>query len=102
MAKTSNGVPNKKICVIGAGPSGLAVIKSCREEGLNVVCYERSDALGGLWYYREEVVDGVSSVAKATVINTSKEYSGFSDFPPPENYPNFMHNSLMVILHAAS
>lgn len=29
---------------------------------------------------------------KSTVINTSKEMTAFSDFPPPEKFSNFMHN----------
>lgn len=92
----SNGIPGKKICVIGGGPSGLTAIKQCRDEGLDVVGFERSAEIGGLWYYRDEVADDVASVAKSTVINTSKESSAFSDFPPPANYPNYMHNSNMV------
>ena len=53
-----------RVAVVGAGPSGLACIKSCKEYGLDVVCFERSDYLGGLWYYREKVEHGVSSVAR--------------------------------------
>lgn len=30
---------------------------------------------------------------KSTVINTSKEMTAFSDFPPPAEFSNFMHNS---------
>ena len=85
-----------RVAVIGAGPSGLAAIKNCKEYGLDVVCYERSSVLGGLWYYREQVEYGISSVARMTVINTSKEYSGYSDFPPPADFPNYMHRTYMV------
>lgn len=86
----------KRICVIGAGCSGLTTIRQLRDEGLDVVCFERSDAIGGLWYYKEKTEDGVASVARSTIINTSKEFSAFSDFPPPAHFPNFMHNSYMV------
>lgn len=94
----SNGVPHKRICIIGAGPSGLTAIKQCRDEALDVVCFERTDGLGGLWRYKDASDDGIASVAKSTIINTSKEYSGFSDFPPPEKFPNYMHNTVMVSL----
>lgn len=97
----ANGIDHshqKRVCVIGAGCSGLTAIRQLRDEGLDVVCYERSDAIGGLWYYKEDVKDGVASVARATIINTSKEFSAFSDFPPPDHFPNFMHNSYMVSL----
>ena len=43
-----------KVCVIGAGVSGLPAIKSCIEAGLDVVCYERSSDIGGLWNYRPD------------------------------------------------
>lgn len=94
----ANGIEKskKRICVIGAGCSGLTSIRQLRDEGLDVVCYDRSDAIGGLWYYKEDVKDGVASVARSTIINTSKEFSAFSDFPPPDHFPNFMHNSYMV------
>lgn len=41
--------------MIGAGVSGLPSIKACLEEGLDVVCYERSSDIGGLWNYRPGV-----------------------------------------------
>lgn len=30
---------------------------------------------------------------KSTVVNTSKEMMAYSDFPPPDTWPNFMHHS---------
>jgi dimethylaniline monooxygenase (N-oxide forming) len=32
---------------------------------------------------------------KSTVINSSKELSAYSDFPPPAEFGNFMHNRQM-------
>uniref|UniRef100_T1JD35 Flavin-containing monooxygenase n=1 Tax=Strigamia maritima TaxID=126957 RepID=T1JD35_STRMM len=85
---------SKKICVIGAGVSGLVAVKSCLEEGLNVVCYDMCDSVGGLWNYKDECIEGIGSVMKSTVLNTSKEMTSYSDFPPPKHYPNYMHHSL--------
>lgn len=65
-----------KICVIGSGGSGLTSIKHCIEEGLEVVCYEKSNDIGGLWRYRDEVIKEETSVMKSTIINSSKEMSG--------------------------
>ena len=84
-----------KICVIGAGACGLTSIKACKEEHVEVICYERSKGLGGLWNYNEDDPT-LATVAKSTIINSSKEMTAFSDFPPDESYPNFMHNTLMV------
>ncbi|XP_072014325.1 flavin-containing monooxygenase 5-like [Amphiura filiformis] len=81
----------KRVAVIGAGASGLVAIKSCLDEGLEPVCFEKSTGIGGLWWYRENR-DGQGCVFKSTVINTSKEHMAYSDFPAPKDFPNFMHN----------
>lgn len=41
----------KRIMVIGAGVSGLGAIKICLEEGLEPICSEESNDIGGLWRY---------------------------------------------------
>jgi dimethylaniline monooxygenase (N-oxide forming) len=33
---------------------------------------------------------------KSTVINSSKEMTAYSDFVPPAEFPNFMHNRKML------
>ncbi|XP_035217729.1 flavin-containing monooxygenase 5-like [Stegodyphus dumicola] len=86
----------KLVAVIGAGASGLTTIKSLKEEGFYVVCYEKTDNLGGLWKYREEEIEGVGSVMNCTVSNISKELMAFSDFPPPNSFPNFMSHKYVL------
>lgn len=47
----------KRVCVIGAGPSGLAQLRAFQsaaakgEEIPEVVCYEKQNDWGGLWHY---------------------------------------------------
>uniref|UniRef100_A0A914QKG1 Flavin-containing monooxygenase n=1 Tax=Panagrolaimus davidi TaxID=227884 RepID=A0A914QKG1_9BILA len=84
-----------KVCVIGAGASGLPAIKSCIENGLEVVCYERTAELGGLWNYRPNQKEG-GTVMASTVVNTSKEMMAYSDFVPLDKLPNFMHHSFVL------
>ncbi|KAK3087154.1 hypothetical protein FSP39_002421 [Pinctada imbricata] len=86
----------KKVAVIGAGASGLPAIKCCLDEGLEPVCFERTDHIGGLWYYTKSAIDGQACVMKSTVINTSKEMMCYSDFPIPKEYPNYMHNTYVL------
>lgn len=86
----------KTICIIGGGASGLTAIKACLEQKLIPVCYEWTKHLGGLWRYREDDVHGLASVMRSTIINSSKELSAFSDYPPPTEFPNYMHNSKMI------
>lgn len=42
----------QRVAVIGAGPSGLASIKACLDEGLVPTCFESSDDMGGLWKFK--------------------------------------------------
>ncbi|XP_075038778.1 flavin-containing monooxygenase 5-like [Mixophyes fleayi] len=82
----------KKVAVIGAGASGLASIKCCIDEGLEPICFEKSEDIGGLWRYNNNPEDGRASIYKSVIINTSKEMMCFSDYPAPDDFPNYMHN----------
>ena len=42
---------NKKIAIIGSGPSGLAAADQLNKRGHNVTVFERSDRIGGLLMY---------------------------------------------------
>ncbi|XP_060074733.1 dimethylaniline monooxygenase [N-oxide-forming] 2-like [Ylistrum balloti] len=86
----------ERVAVIGTGASGLSSIKCCIDEGLQPVCFERSDAIGGLWNYKPDVRVGQGSVMKSTITNTSKEMTAYSDFPPPKDTPMYPHNRQML------
>uniref|UniRef100_A0A8B9WKX3 Flavin-containing monooxygenase n=2 Tax=Bos mutus grunniens TaxID=30521 RepID=A0A8B9WKX3_BOSMU len=85
--------------VVGAGViSGLGAIKICLEEGLEPFCFEESNDIGGLWRY--EVSLNMPSVYKSVISNTSKEMMAYSDYPFPDHFPNYLHNSkIMEYLH---
>jgi dimethylaniline monooxygenase (N-oxide forming) len=87
---------SKRIFIIGAGASGATAVKACLEEGLTPIVFERSNYTGGLWRYHDDDTNGIASVMKSTIINSSKEMTSFSDFPPPSEFPNYMHNTNMV------
>lgn len=70
---------NKRICVIGAGPSGITALKNLLDEGLDVVCYDRQSDVGGNWIFSED--EGHSSVFDTTHIISSKTLSQYADFP---------------------
>nr|XP_006823412.1 PREDICTED: dimethylaniline monooxygenase [N-oxide-forming] 5-like [Saccoglossus kowalevskii] len=81
----------KRVAIIGAGVAGLVSIKSCLEEGLQPVCFERHDDIGGLWYYTEQLRKGQGAATYDSVVtNHSKEMSCFSDFPFPKAWPPFL------------
>jgi len=42
-----------KVCVIGAGISGLSCINELASKGIEFDCFEKRDSLGGLWNYSD-------------------------------------------------
>lgn len=89
-----------RVCVIGAGPSGLASIKNLIEAGIDdVVCFEASDAIGGNWVFRE--CENHSSVYASTHLITSKKLSQFPGYPMPADYPDFpSHRQVLAYFQA--
>uniref|UniRef100_A0A1I7XX52 Flavin-containing monooxygenase n=1 Tax=Steinernema glaseri TaxID=37863 RepID=A0A1I7XX52_9BILA len=85
-----------RVAVIGAGASGLPAIKTALEHKFEVVCFEKSNDIGGLWRYKPHQCDGEGTVMRSTVINTCKEMTAYSDFPPPKDAANYMHNSELL------
>lgn len=86
----------KRVAIIGGGTSGLTCIKCCLDEGLEPVCFETSDDIGGLWRFKENPDPDRASIYHSLIINTSKEMMCYSDFPIPAHFPNYMHNSLIM------
>uniref|UniRef100_A0A673TSH9 Flavin-containing monooxygenase n=1 Tax=Suricata suricatta TaxID=37032 RepID=A0A673TSH9_SURSU len=89
-------MPGKRIAVIGAGVSGLGAIKVCLEEGLEPTCFEETNDIGGLWRYEEETKGGRASVYRSATSNTLKEMTTYSDYPFPDHFPNYLHNSRIM------
>jgi dimethylaniline monooxygenase (N-oxide forming) len=83
------GLP--KVCVIGAGSSGIAAVKALHERGLDFDCFEKSNRVGGNWVYKNR--NGMSSAYRSLHINTSRERMEFADFPMPKSYPDFPHHT---------
>uniref|UniRef100_I3J3L5 Flavin-containing monooxygenase n=1 Tax=Oreochromis niloticus TaxID=8128 RepID=I3J3L5_ORENI len=85
-----------RVAIVGGGASGLASIKCCLDEGLEPVCFESSNDIGGLWRVKENPEPDRASIYFSVIINSSKEMMCFSDFPIPAHFPNYMHNSLIM------
>ncbi|KZV56541.1 flavin-containing monooxygenase FMO GS-OX-like 9-like [Dorcoceras hygrometricum] len=83
---------SKKVCVIGAGPSGLVTAREMRREGHDVMVLEQNHDVGGQWLYDPEVEDEDplgrtdfikvhSSVYSSLRVASPREIMGFTDFP---------------------
>ena len=81
----TSATSSSRVCVIGAGPSGLAAVKALRDCGVDCVCFEREDDVGGNWYFGKPG----SSVYSGTHLISSKRLTEFADFPMPGDYAPF-------------
>ena len=66
-----HGGSAKRACVIGAGPSGLPVVKALGDRGIDFDCFERSDRVGGLWVFGN--ASRITSIYASLHTNTSRE-----------------------------
>jgi len=83
-----NNSVTMRIAIIGAGCSGLAAIRQLAAAGLHdIVCYETNSWIGGNWAY--DLAPDRSSISQHTHTISSKSLSQFSDFPMPEDYPDY-------------
>lgn len=85
-----------RVCVIGAGPSGITAGKNLLQAGLkDVVIYEKGDQVGGNWVYSPRLSH--SSVFETTHIISSKALSQYEDYPMPDDYPDYpSHQQLLA------
>jgi dimethylaniline monooxygenase (N-oxide forming) len=80
-----------KVCVIGAGSSGIAAAKALHRRAFEFDCFEKSDRVGGNWVFKNR--NGMSAAYRSLHINTSRERMEFADFPMPKSYPDFPHHT---------
>ena len=84
----------ERICVIGAGCSGLASVKALKDAGLPFDCFEMGSGIGGNW--RQDNDNGRSAAYDSLRIDTSKERMAFADLPMPASYPDYPHHSQVL------
>src|SRR4051794_9453658 len=86
----------KRVAVIGAGVSGITAAKALFEEGITPVVFEQGSAIGGVWTFDEALPDGGSPAYRSLRTNTPKRPTAYSDFPFPEELPDFPTRADMV------
>ena len=85
---------DEKVCIIGAGSSGIVAAKTLHENGVPFDVYERGSGIGGNWRFRND--NGMSAAYASLHINTSKTRMAYSDYPMPEDYPDYPHHSQIL------
>ncbi len=86
-ARSDKADTDYDIVIIGAGWSGLLASKYCLDEGLKTVVLECRDGIGGVWRYTDDQRFG--GVMETTRTTSSRCITEISDFPMPEDYPEF-------------
>lgn len=89
-----------RVCIIGAGPSGIAAARAVLEEGVDdLTIYDLGTEVGGNWVFDAE--SGHSSVFETTHIISSKRYSEYEGFPFPDDVPDYpSHRHLAAYFQA--
>lgn len=76
-----------RVCVIGAGSSGITACQNLAERGIDFDCFEKSSTVGGNWRYKND--NGMSAAYRTLHINTSRQMMEYRAFPMPVDYPDY-------------
>ncbi|WP_037766995.1 flavin-containing monooxygenase [Streptomyces sp. 142MFCol3.1] len=77
----------QKVCVIGAGSSGIAACQVLAERGIPYDCFELGSQVGGNWRYMND--NGRSSAYRSLHINTSRQMMEYACYPMRKDYPDY-------------
>jgi cation diffusion facilitator CzcD-associated flavoprotein CzcO len=77
----------EKVCVIGAGSSGIVACQVLDARGVAFDCFEKGSFVGGNWRYEND--NGMSSAYRSLHINTSRRVMAFKTLPMPDHYPDY-------------
>jgi cation diffusion facilitator CzcD-associated flavoprotein CzcO len=75
------------VCIIGAGPAGLAAARALKAEGLDFHIFDPRDRVGGIWAY--DPAPGRTCAWETMNLNSPRGWYEFSDAPMPADYPDF-------------
>jgi hypothetical protein len=73
------------VCIIGAGPAGLATARALRARGIDYDQFERHSDVGGLW----DIDAPGSPMYEAAHFISSRTMSGFGGFPMSDDLPDY-------------
>ncbi|MCR9141002.1 MAG: NAD(P)-binding domain-containing protein [bacterium] len=82
-----------RVCVIGAGCSGIATAKALKDRDIPFDVYEKGSDIGGLWRIHND--NGMSSIYKSLHINTHRDRMEYRDMAMPEHYPDYPGHKLI-------
>jgi len=78
---------SQKVCIIGAGSSGIVAAQVLDARGIAFDCFEKGSHIGGNWRYEND--NGMSSAYRSLHINTSRRVMAFKSLPMPDHFPDY-------------
>ena len=89
----------ERVCVIGAGSSGLAALRELKNRGFGVECFEKGSGVGGTWRYEND--SGTSAAYASLRTNVSRAGMQYPSFPMPAAYGDYVdHRDMAAYLDA--
>ena len=77
----------EKVCIIGAGGSGIVAAQVLDARGIPFDCFEKGSQIGGNWRFEND--NGMSSAYRSLHINTSRRVMAFKSLPMPDHFPDY-------------
>jgi dimethylaniline monooxygenase (N-oxide forming) len=80
-----------RVCLVGAGASGITAARSLQRRGLDFDCFDKGDRVGGIWVM--DSASGLASAYRELHINVSRERMEFADWRMSPDLPLFPHHT---------
>ena len=83
-----------RVCVIGAGSSGIAACQALHSRGIPFDCFEAGSSVGGNWRYGND--NGMSSAYRSLHAKSSGRGMQYAAFPMPDGYPDYLGHEMIA------
>ena len=83
-----------RVCVIGAGSSGITSCQVLHARGIPFDCFEAGSAVGGNWRYDND--NGMSAAYRSLHAKSSRQGMQYAAFPMPDSYPTYIGHELVA------
>jgi thioredoxin reductase len=83
----TSSVEGARVCIIGAGSSGITAAQVLQARGVPYDCFEAGSEVGGNWRFGND--NEMSSAYESLHINTSRQLMEYAAYPMPESLPDY-------------
>jgi thioredoxin reductase len=87
MTDHASGAPVGRVCIVGAGSSGITAAQVLHARGVDFDCFELGSEVGGNWRYDND--NQLSSAYESLHINTSRQLMEYAAYPMPADLPDY-------------